>query len=75
MRIRSFPFPTAVREFIDAHKRVYVIDQNRDRQLMQLIRMESPGISPEKMFSVRYFGGMPLDARTVTDSIVEQEGI
>ena len=75
LRIRAFPFPTAVREFIDSHKRTYVIDQNRDRQLMQLIRMESPGISPEKMLSVRYFGGMPLDARTVTDSIVEQEGI
>ena len=75
LRIRSFPFPTAVREFIDQHKRVYVIDQNRDRQLMQLIRMESPGISPEKLLSVRYFGGMPLDARTVTDSIAEQEGI
>jgi 2-oxoglutarate ferredoxin oxidoreductase subunit alpha len=75
LRIRSFPFPTAVREFIDQHKRTYVIDQNRDRQLMQLIRMESPGISPEKLLSVRYFGGMPLDARTVTDSIVEQEGI
>lgn len=75
LRIRAFPFSRAVMDFIDAHDRVYVVDQNRDRQLMQLVRMENPGISPDKLRSIRYFGGMPLDARTVTDALVEQEGL
>jgi hypothetical protein len=29
----------------------------------------------EKLRSVRYYGGLPLDARTVTDEIVRQEGL
>jgi 2-oxoglutarate ferredoxin oxidoreductase subunit alpha len=27
-----------------------------------------------KLRSVRYYGGLPLDARTVTDDVVRQEG-
>lgn len=75
LRVRAFPFSSDVEEFVRAHERVYVIDQNRDRQLLQLVRMEAPTLASEALRSVRYFGGMPLDARTVTDAIVEQEGI
>jgi 2-oxoglutarate/2-oxoacid ferredoxin oxidoreductase subunit alpha len=53
---------------------VYVVDQNRDAQLLGLMRLE---LSPEriaKLRSVRYYGGLPLDARTLTDDIVKQEG-
>jgi 2-oxoglutarate ferredoxin oxidoreductase subunit alpha len=75
LRVRAFPFSSDVEEFVRAHERVYVIDQNRDRQLLQLVRMEAPALATEALRSVRYFGGMPLDARTLTDAIVEQEGI
>jgi 2-oxoglutarate ferredoxin oxidoreductase subunit alpha len=75
LRLRAYPFTSELDEFIDAHERVYVVDQNRDGQLLLLMRMD---LTPEripKLKSVRYFGGMPLDARTVTDDIVRQEGI
>jgi 2-oxoglutarate ferredoxin oxidoreductase subunit alpha len=75
LRVRAFPFSSDVEEFVRAHEWVYVIDQNRDRQLLQLVRMEAPRLSYEQLRSVRYFGGMPLDARTLTDAIIEQEGI
>jgi 2-oxoglutarate ferredoxin oxidoreductase subunit alpha len=75
LRLRAYPFTPDLARFVEEHDRVYVIDQNRDAQLLALMRLE---MSPEhiaKLRSVRYYGGMPLDARTLTDEIVKQEGI
>jgi 2-oxoglutarate ferredoxin oxidoreductase subunit alpha len=74
-RVRAFPFTPDLAEFIDRHERVYVIDQNRDGQLHSLIKLESPPHRIAKLRSIRYYGGMPLDARTVSDEIVLQEGL
>jgi 2-oxoglutarate ferredoxin oxidoreductase subunit alpha len=74
MRVRAYPFQPSVEEFVAAHDRVYVIDQNRDGQLLSLLKMDLSAELHTKLRSVRYYGGLPLDARTVTDSIVSQEG-
>jgi 2-oxoglutarate ferredoxin oxidoreductase subunit alpha len=74
LRLKSYPFTQALIDFIDRHDRVYVVDQNRDRQLLGLMRLEFDAEVIAKLRSVRYFGGLPLDARTVTDDIVSQEG-
>jgi 2-oxoglutarate ferredoxin oxidoreductase subunit alpha len=74
-RVRSFPFHEELAEFVDRHDRVYIIDQNRDGQLFMLMKLEFPPHRIAKMRSVRYYGGLPLDARTVTDEIVLQEGL
>jgi len=75
LRLRAFPFTTHLEDFIRRHDRVYVIDQNRDGQLLQLMRLELAPDDIAKLHSVRYYGGLPLDARTVTDEIVRQEGL
>jgi 2-oxoglutarate ferredoxin oxidoreductase subunit alpha len=62
-------------DFIRRHERVYVIDQNRDAQLLLLMRLELDPDDIARLRSVRYYGGLPLDARTVTDEIVRQEGL
>jgi 2-oxoglutarate ferredoxin oxidoreductase subunit alpha len=75
LRLRAYPFTRDLLEFIDAHDRVYVVEQNRDRQLLQLMRTE---LSPEriaKLRSVRHYNGLPIDARSVTDDLLAQEGI
>ena len=75
LRVRAFPFNADVLPFIQNYKRVYVVDQNRDAQLLTLMRLE---FAPEQILhlrSIRYYGGLPLDARTVTDDIVRQEGL
>jgi len=75
LRLKAYPFGEDLVDFIRRHERVYVIDQNRDAQLLLLMRLE---LEPEliaKLRSVRYYGGLPLDARTVTDEIVRQEGL
>jgi 2-oxoglutarate ferredoxin oxidoreductase subunit alpha len=75
MRLKAYPFPPDTVDFFRRHERVYVIDQNRDAQLVQLMRLEMDADDIAKLRSVRYYGGLPLDARTVTDDIVRQEGL
>jgi 2-oxoglutarate ferredoxin oxidoreductase subunit alpha len=75
LRLKAYPFTAALREFIRRHDRVYVVEQNRDAQLLLLMRLELDPEDIAKLRSVRYYGGVPLDARTVTDEIVRQEGL
>lgn len=75
LRLQAYPFTDDLIEFIAAHQRVYVIEQNRDAQLTALMRLE---LAPEllmKLRAIKYYGGMPLDARTVTTEFVAQEGL
>ncbi len=74
-RVRGFPFPASVRDFVARQKRVYVVDQNRDAQMMALLKLDLNAESIGKLRSVRHFDGLPVDARSVTDLIVAQEGV
>jgi 2-oxoglutarate ferredoxin oxidoreductase subunit alpha len=74
LRLRGYPFTPHLEDFIRRHDRVYVVDQNRDAQLLALMKLEYPPELVARLRSVRYYGGLPLDARTVTDEIVKQEG-
>jgi len=73
LRLRAYPFTEHLKDFIRRHERVYVVDQNRDAQLLALMRLEFAPELLARLRSVRYYGGLPLDARTVTDEIVKQE--
>lgn len=75
LRLKAYPFTGSLDEFIKAHDRVYVIDQNRDAQLLALMKLDLDPALLLKLRSVRYYGGLPLDARTVSDEIASQEGI
>jgi len=73
-RLRGYPFNEELTKFIDAHERVYVIEQNRDGQLLQLIKLD---VTPERVArlrSVLHYNGLPIDARTITDDVLAQEG-
>jgi len=50
------------------------VDQNRDAQLLGLMKLDFEPEVVAKLRSLRYYGGLPLDARTVTDEIIRQEG-
>ena len=75
LRLRAYPFNQDLVDFMRRHDRVYVVDQNRDAQLLALMRLEFDPDDIAKLRSMRYYGGLPLDARTVTDDIVRQEGL
>ena len=48
--------------------------QDRDAQLLGLMRLELDADLIAKLRSVTYYGGLPLDARTVTEDVAGQEG-
>ncbi|HEV7642519.1 MAG TPA: 2-oxoacid:acceptor oxidoreductase subunit alpha [Pyrinomonadaceae bacterium] len=64
MRVRGFPFGKAFREFVDAHEKVFVIEQNRDAQFKSLMMIEL-GINPAKLVSVLNYDGMPITADNI----------
>ena len=75
LRIRAYPFSREVHEFVASHERVYVIEQNRDAQMQSLLKLDLPAAETTKLRSVRHFNGLPMDARSVTDELLLQEGI
>jgi 2-oxoglutarate ferredoxin oxidoreductase subunit alpha len=75
LRIRAFPFTREIHEFVAAHDRIYVIEQNRDAQMLSLLKLDLPSEDATKLRSVRHYNGLPIDARSVTDELVMQEGI
>jgi 2-oxoglutarate/2-oxoacid ferredoxin oxidoreductase subunit alpha len=74
LRIRAFPFSPEISDFVREHKRVYVVEQNRDAQMLSLLKLD---LEPEmvlKLRSVAHLDGLPLDARSVTEEIAAMEG-
>jgi 2-oxoglutarate ferredoxin oxidoreductase subunit alpha len=74
LRIRAYPFPHEVQRFIENHERVYVVEQNRDGQLFDLLRLDLPVEQVAKLRSIARCHGLPLDARSVTDELMSLEG-
>ena len=74
LRLKAYPFSREVHEFIEHHDRVYVVEQNRDAQMLSLIKLD---IKPElvtRLRSIAHIHGLPLDARSVTDELMSMEG-
>ena len=75
LRLRAYPFTSELGNFIDRHKRVYVVEQNRDAQMLSLMRLELGSERIAKLRKVLHYNGLPIDARSITDDILAQEGI
>jgi len=74
LRLRAYPFTREVHDFIEKHDRVYVVEQNRDAQMLSLLKLD---IKPElvtRLRSIAHIHGLPLDARSVTDELMSMEG-
>ena len=69
LRVRGFPFVEEVRAFVDEHELCFVVEQNRDAQLRSLIAIET-GVSTESMHPVLAYGGFPLSAQHVVESVL-----
>jgi 2-oxoglutarate/2-oxoacid ferredoxin oxidoreductase subunit alpha len=68
LRLRAFPFPASVLEFIEAHDEVFVVEQNRDAQMRSLLINEL-AVAPSRLFAVLHYDGTPITARFVTQAI------
>jgi 2-oxoglutarate ferredoxin oxidoreductase subunit alpha len=68
MRLRAFPFPPSVPEFIAAHDKVFVVEQNRDAQMRSMLVNELD-IDPARLTRVLHFDGTPINARFIAAAI------
>ena len=74
LRLRAYPFTREVHEFIEQHEHVYVVEQNRDAQMLSLLKLD---LKPEligRLRSIAHITGLPLDARSITDELTSMEG-
>ena len=70
MRVRGFPFHPNVGQFINDHEITFVVEQNRDGQLLKLLTVETGAIK-DKMTSVKNYGGFALSAHHVVEGITK----
>ncbi len=74
LRLRAFPFPKSVKEFIDSHDKVFVVEQNRDAQMHTLL-MNELEIMNSNLVKVLHYDGTPITARFIVKAIEENLGI
>ncbi|MBI1775882.1 MAG: 2-oxoacid:acceptor oxidoreductase subunit alpha [Proteobacteria bacterium] len=72
-RVRGFPFHDDIVDFIAAHERVFVVEQNRDGQLRTLVVNEC-GVDPAKLTPILHFDGTPITARFISAEIAQRLG-
>ncbi len=68
MRLRAFPFPEVVDQFIAAHEQVFVVEQNRDAQMHALLVNELQ-VDPARLIKVLHYDGTPITARFIAQAI------
>ena len=71
MRLRAFPFSPDVKDFIDQHSSIIVVEQNRDAQMRTLLINELETL-PEKLMPVTYFEGSPITAKYITAEVLKR---
>ena len=70
-RVKAFPFHEDVKQFIEQHEVVYVVEQNRDAQLRTLLMLDCDA-DPTKLVSLLHYDGMPLHAGFVVEKVLDE---
>ncbi len=74
LRLRAYPFTREVHEFVEQHDRVYLVEQNRDAQMLTLLKLDLKPELTTRLRSIAHITGLPLDARSITDELTSMEG-
>jgi 2-oxoglutarate ferredoxin oxidoreductase subunit alpha len=74
LRLKAYPFTREVHEFIEQHDRVYLVEQNRDAQMLTLLKLDLKPELTTRLRSIAHITGLPLDARSITDELTSMEG-
>ena len=72
LRLRALPLNDTTHDFMADHERIYVVENNADGQLAMILRMEYPDLA-NRIVSLAFADGMPLTARWLVNSVLEQE--
>jgi len=74
LRLRAYPFTREVHYFVEQHDRIYLVEQNRDAQMLTLLKLDLKPELTTKLRSIAHIHGLPLDARSITDELTSMEG-
>jgi 2-oxoglutarate ferredoxin oxidoreductase subunit alpha len=77
LRIRAFPFNDEVRDFLQDHKILFVVEQNRDAQMRSLLILEN-NIDAARILPVLHYNGMPIPSSCVVEGLkkhLQQEAV
>jgi len=75
LRVRALPLSSEVVEFVSRHERVYVVEQNRDGQVFDLIRLDLPPTLVSRLHSIRHYDGQPIPADAIIEPLLESEAV
>jgi 2-oxoglutarate ferredoxin oxidoreductase subunit alpha len=74
LRIRAYPFTSEIHDFVASHERIYVAEQNRDGQMASLLKLDLAADQVSKLRSILHYGGLPVDAESITEQFAAKEG-
>jgi 2-oxoglutarate ferredoxin oxidoreductase subunit alpha len=75
LRVRALPLSPEIVAFVSRHERVYVVEQNRDGQVFDLIRLALPPELVHRLRSIRYYDGQPIPADAIIEPLLESEAV
>ena len=75
LRLRALPVSASVVEFVETHERVYVVEQNRDGQMYDILRLELPPALVGRLRSIRHYDGQPIPADAISRPLLELEAV
>jgi len=68
LRVRAYPFSPEVADFVGAYEKVFVVEQNRDGQLANLLKGDFPTLAP-RLRSIACLDTLPLSAGLVVEGL------
>ncbi len=75
MRIRALPLSDEVAAFVGRHEHVYVVEQNRDGQMHDLIKLALPADLAGRLRAIRHYDGQPIPAEAITEPLLQTEAV
>jgi 2-oxoglutarate ferredoxin oxidoreductase subunit alpha len=73
LRLRALPAPDLVRQFIERHERVYLVEQNRDAQVTSILKSSLSGNLADRLIPITHYNGTPIAAQNVVRPILSSE--
>ena len=75
LRVRALPLSDEIANFVRRHERVYVVEQNRDGQLYDMIRLALPADLVDRVRSIRHYNGQPIPAVAIIEPLQQLEAV
>jgi len=75
LRVRALPLSDEIAAFVERHDHVYIVEQNRDGQLFDLVRLALPARLVERVRSIRHYNGQPIPAAAIIEPLMDREAV